>query len=377
MTLFDRYLLGTFIKILIISFLSLTGLFVVIDMFGNLDEFISYADREGSLLQVLSSYYGARVLSFFDRISGLLALVAAIFTITWFQRTNELTAVMAAGIPRVRVVRPLVVATVIVALLAAANRELGLPQVRDRLSRNAQDWLGESARPLTPRRDHRTSILITGKATVAARQEITQPSFRLPNSLSQFGRQLAARKATYQPPAAEHPGGYLLEGVSHPADLQELTSAAQDGAPVILTPKDHAWLKPDACFVVSDITFEHLVADSVWCQFSSTPELIEVLRNPSLDYGADTRVTLHRRFVQPVLDVTLLFLGIPLVLSRSNRNIFVAAAKCLLLVAAFFVVILGCQALGSTILVSPALAAWLPMLVFIPIAYVGALRRWE
>ena len=377
MTLFDRYLLGTFIKILVISFLSLTGLFVVIDMFGNLEEFISYADREGSLLQVLSSYYGARVLSFFDRISGLLALVAAIFTITWFQRTNELTAVMAAGIPRVRVVRPLVAATVIVALLAAANRELGLPQVRDRLSRNAQDWLGESARPLTPRRDNRTSILITGKATVAARQEITQPSFRLPNSLSQFGRQLAARQATYRPPAAEHPGGYLLEGVSQPADLQELASAAQDGTPVILTPQDHAWLKPDACFVVSDITFEHLVADSVWCQFSSTPQLIEVLRNPSLDYGADTRVTLHRRFVQPVLDVTLLFLGMPFVLSRSNRNIFVAAAQCLLLVAAFFVVILGCQTLGSTILVSPALAAWLPMLVFIPIAYVGALRRWE
>ncbi len=42
-------------------------------------------EREGSLLRVLFGYYGARVLSFFDRISGLLALIAAIFTITWFQ----------------------------------------------------------------------------------------------------------------------------------------------------------------------------------------------------------------------------------------------------------------------------------------------------
>ena len=42
-------------------------------------------------------------------------MVAAIFTITWFQRTNELTAVMAAGISKARIVRPLVAATVIVA----------------------------------------------------------------------------------------------------------------------------------------------------------------------------------------------------------------------------------------------------------------------
>ena len=68
-------------------------------LFENLEEFISYAERQGSLLGVLIDYYGARVLSFFDRISGLLALIAAIFTVTWFQRSNELTAVTAAGIP--------------------------------------------------------------------------------------------------------------------------------------------------------------------------------------------------------------------------------------------------------------------------------------
>jgi lipopolysaccharide export system permease protein len=271
MTLFDRYLLRTFVKVLAVSFLSLTGLFIIIDLFGNLEEFISYAEREGSLLRVLFGYYGARVLSFFDRISGLLALIAAIFTITWFRRTNELTAVMAAGIPKARIVRPLVAATVIVALLAAANREVGLPQVRDKLSRNAQDWLGESAKRLTPRRDNQTQILITGKATVAAHRQINQPSFRLPNSFVEFGRQLVARQATYQPATDQHAGGYLLEGVTQPANLAEIPSARQDGKPVILSPKDNPWLKPGECFVASEITFEHLAADVAWCQFHPRP----------------------------------------------------------------------------------------------------------
>lgn len=377
MTLFDRYLLRTFVRVLVVSFLSLTGLFIIIDLFGNLEEFISYAEREGSLMRVLFAYYGARVLSFFDRISCLLALIAAIFTVTWFRRTNELTAVMAAGISKARIVRPLVGATVVVALIAATNRELGLPQVRDKLSRNAQDWLGESARRLTPRRDNQTHILIMGKATIAARAQIQQPSFRLPGYLSQFGRQLVGRDAVFQPATEHHPSGYLLSGVTQPANLADLGSACQGGEPVILAPKDQPWLKPDQCFVASEVSFEHLSADMSWAQFSSTAQLIDMLRNPSLDYGADTRVTLHRRFVQPVLDVTLLFLGMPLVLSRNTRSIFVAAGQCLLLVGGFFIVALMCQTMGNAILVSPALAAWLPVLVFVPVAYVAALRRWE
>lgn len=377
MTLFDRYLLRTFVRVLLVSFVSLTGLYIIIDLFGNLDELLAYAGREGSLVQVVTSYYGARVLSFFDRTSSLLALLAAIFTITWFQRSNELTAVMAAGIPKRRIAQPLIAASIVVAALAAINRELGLPPVRDKLGRNAQDWLGESAQRLTPRRDNRTRILLAGRATVAAQRQIVQPSFRLPTTLAAFGRQLVAREATYEPAGPGHAGGYRLDGVTQPANLADLPTGQVDDQPVILTPRDHPWLAPDQCFVVSDVTFEHLGSDAVWRQYASTAELLRAIRNPSLDYGADTRVALHRRFVQPLLDVTLLFLGLPLVLARSSRNLFVAAAQCLLLMLAFLVTVLVCQTMGTTVLVSPALAAWLPLLIFVPPAYVAAARRWE
>ncbi len=379
MLIFDRYVFRMFLKVLLVSFLSLTGLFIIIDLFGNLEEFISYADRQGSLLAVLCDYYGARVLSFFDRTSSLLALLAAIFTVTWFQRCNELTAVMAAGISRARAVRVLIVGTILVALLAAVNREVTLPKVRDKLTRNAQDWLGEKAGRLNPCRDNRTNILFSGRATVAARRQIAQPSFRLPRRFSEFGRQLVATEATYLEPTSEHPGGYLLENVSQPENLKQIDSRYQeaDGAPIILTPKDHEWLKDGQCFVASDVSFDYLAADSAWQQYASTAELVSALRNSSLDYGADTRVTVHRRLIQPLLDVTLLFLGLPLVLSRSHRNVFVAAAQCLLLVGTFFVVSLACQAMGNTVMIRPALAAWLPLLIFAPLAYTAAVRKWE
>ena len=97
------------------------------------------------------------------------------------------------------------------------------------------------------------------------------------------------------------------------------------GDPVVLTPHDTDWLKPDECFVASDITFNQLEGGPAWRQFASTGELLTGLHNRSLDYGADVRVTIHARLVQPILDVTLLFLGLPLVLSRQHRNVFVAS----------------------------------------------------
>ena len=86
--------------------------------------------------------------------------------------------------------------------------------------------------------------------------------------------------------------------------------------------------------MVSNVTFD-LLTDGLASQFASTAQLIAGLRNPSVDFGADVRVEIHSRIVHPFLDVTLLFLGLPLVLTRENRNVFLAIGLCLLVVTVF------------------------------------------
>jgi lipopolysaccharide export system permease protein len=168
-----------------------------------------------------------------------------------------------------------------------------------------------------------------------------------------------------------------LDGVRVPEALPEIESFYFDEVPVVLSPRDTPWLEPDQCFVVSNISFNQLVASNAWRQYSSTPELIAGLHNPSLDYSADVRVAVHARILQPVLDMTLLLLGLPVILSRESRNIFVAAGKCVLIVAVFILVGLACHAAGYNYLISPALAAWFPLLIFVPVARftTGALWR--
>ena len=375
----DRYVLWLFIKVLAISFFSLLGLYVVIDLMANFQEFSSYGKTtDGGLVGVLWDYYSPRAFWFFDVTSGLSAMVAGIFAATWMQRTHELTALMAAGLKPARVVRFVWLASIGVSLAAVANREVCLPRVREKLSRNAQDWLGSAAKPCRPMWDLKTNILISGKHTFVGEKRIESPTFsQLPEEFQTWGRQIAAENAWHQAPIDGRPAGFLLRGVRLPANLATLDSASLNGETILFGPKNNSWLKPGECFVASGVSFEQLTVGSQWQEYMSTSELIAGLYNQSIEYGSYVRVTLHKRFVRPLLDVTLIFLGLPLVLSRGQRNLFAAGGYAAALVLAFFVVSLASHSAGQNYLLSPHLAAWLPLIVFAPIAYVLARPLWD
>ena len=70
------------------------------------------------------------------------------FTVAWIQRHNEMTALMAAGVSRIRVIKPLIIAAVSICLLAAINREVLIPRFREELTRKPQDLIGDHGQNL-------------------------------------------------------------------------------------------------------------------------------------------------------------------------------------------------------------------------------------
>jgi lipopolysaccharide export system permease protein len=367
-TIIDRYMLRQFVQVLVICFLSLIGLYIVIDAFGHLDHFVDHAEKNGNLLNTMASFYAFRAIMFFDRTSGVLTLIAVMFTVTWIQRHQEMTALLAAGIKRTRVLRPVLVVAIGVSLAAAANREFVMPTIRHRLAVDSTNLGGEQEAVMQSRFDSQTDILLGGEKIIPSQQKIVAPNFVLPQQLDQFGKQLTAREASFLPANGELPSGYLLSGVTAPVSLVKQPSLLLDNKPVIITPIGNDWLQRDQVFVVSGVSFEFLSAGATWRDFASTREMIHELRSPSTDIGADVRVAIHTRFIQPFLDTTLLFLGLPFVVSRGNRNPFIAIGLCLAVVTIFMVVVLGCQSLGAGGWIAAPLAAWLPLIIFAPIA---------
>jgi lipopolysaccharide export system permease protein len=157
--LIDRYIARAQLHAFVIVFVSLAGLTFVVDAFTNMEEFVTHAAEGGGLWKVLGKYYGYRLISFFDATSAIISLASAMFALSWLERHNELTALLAAGVTRWRIARGSIAFAAIVAILAGANRELVLPRIREAFSRNAQDLKGNKEQPFEARYDHETEIL--------------------------------------------------------------------------------------------------------------------------------------------------------------------------------------------------------------------------
>ena len=325
-------------------------------------------------------YYAFQSIFFFDRTSSLLVLMSAMFTVAWIERHNEMTALMAAGVLRVRIVAPVILAGTVITCLATLNREMLIPRYKEQLAQRPGDLVGNIAQEISLQRDYETDVLINGLAAYPDSGRIEQPEFLLPRTFDEheYGHRISAENAYYQPPAGKHPGGYLFDGVREPKNLAKKASVSLGQRPVLITPRDAPdWLGPQQCFVASDVTLEQLTGDRAFRMFASTADMIRALRNRAMDYGADIHVTIHSRIVQPVLDVALLLLGLPLVVSRESRNVFMAIGLCIGVVAFFLSTVIAFQQLGGGGAISPSLAAWSPVIIFVPAAVGAAGTMWE
>jgi len=357
--------------------LSLTGIFIVFHAFTNLETFFRFA-KGVQLIKLMATFYAFQAIFFFDITYALLALMAAMFTVTWIERHNEMTALMAAGICRVRIIAPVLIAAIVINVFAAVNRELIIPRFRQELSRQPDELAANAGEDLCPQYDNRTDVLIRGKTAFVNQQRIEKPDFLLPPNLRNYGKQIIAVQAFYKAPSGDRPGGYLLDGVETPKNLGKQPSLMFDNKPLLITPRDRPdWLEPNQCFVVSDVPFEQLNGGRAFRAFASTPQLISSLRSAVFDFDAGIRVRIHSRIVQPLLDISLLFMGLPLVASRNNRNVFLAIGMCIGLATAFLLVVIGFQKLGTIELLSPALSAWIPLMIFVPVAVYMAEPMWE
>lgn len=378
MTIFDRYVAWHFVRVFAICFLSFAGLFTVLDAFQNLDSFFEYGEKHGSLATTMLSYYGYRSLAVFEASASVLTLAAVMFTTAWLQRHNEMTAMMAAGVPKRRILAPLFASAVAASLGTATVRELWLPKVRHEagIGRNAQDLGGKTSTPIAPLVDLETRVRIAGDSAIASKNTIVNPRFTVPACDAWAGGDLVGESAVNLPPRGGLPAGYLLRGAAPPTSSRSPLKIGD--RPVVWTASSSDRLAADEVFVASRVVLSQLTGDWTFRKYASTRELARALASPSLRFSEELAAAVHGRIVQPLLDATLVLLGLPLVLQTGrNRSIFTAIGQAILLIAAFVGATIAGQELARQNYLSPTLGAWLPLFLFAPAAAMLSDPIWE
>lgn len=370
-TQIDRYILVLFLRTVLVCFASLASIFVVFHAFQNMGDFTELADREGTgLISVMGAYYGPYLLLLFDWTGAIISLMALLFSVGWLRRTGELTATLAAGVSHGRIFRPMVFAAMGIILVQFASRELVLPTMRDAMSIKSKDLSGDAPQALLPNYDKLSGILLQGESVRPRSRTIQNPSFRLDGDYGAFGDAIAAPVAQWLPADDRHAEGYLLTDVRLPDSIETIPSTGVADRPILLTAADQDWLNPGECFVATTVNTEILQTDQSSTRLCSSAQLFRRLRNPAVHNSMATRVLLHERIIRVPLDFALFLLGLPLVVNRGGRNLFMMIGAAIGTVIFFFSLKTAASAMGGGgYFLPPDFAAWTPLIILGPFAY--------
>ncbi|WP_237170764.1 LptF/LptG family permease [Paludisphaera borealis] len=203
MKIIDRERFWAFLKAYVICYISFVGLWIVLDAFSNVDEFMKRAVGFRQLMSVMGRYYLVRQADFFDKLGSVISMMAAIFTVTWMQRANEQLAMLAAGISTHRMIMPVIVSSIVVSGLSVANQELIIPRYAEELQKSHDDDGTQKITMLPSRYDSR-GLCIIGKEADRASKTITgRFNVTVPKEIFGTGSQIEGKQATYI--TADHP----------------------------------------------------------------------------------------------------------------------------------------------------------------------------
>lgn len=430
MKILDRYVITTFLKNYLISFFVLIGLYVTLDMVFNFDELVQVQERAnvtGGLdsalvvIKAAANYYFYQLFYIYVQLSGMIPVVAAAFTLIRLSRFNELSAMLSAGVPLLRIASPIIIVALVLNGLLLLDQELLIPEIIPKLVRSRQEAGQETSTKdfqIPAMQDDKNAVLNVARYRPAAvspvMYEMTLIERNREFTVANEAGMLALANATVTTPAARK-WDIVLRSDNHKtyelfkdkagdiSNWREVPAGSVSGdrpiAKIVARradwdPATKSWLLTDArrddgllyntgrkiddtiAFYKSNITPEeiNLYRQGNYVELLPTRRIDELLARPQ-SYGTVALLRVkHNRFTQPLVNIVLLLLAIPCVLSREPTRLKAAATKCLILTGLCLCTsFLGQQLTGQPPSSSiaqqwPAIMAWMPLLIFGPIA---------
>ncbi len=339
MKLLDRYLMAQFARNLALVICSLVAIYLLVDFFERLDNFLESQKTIGLAVK----YLLLKLPFMYAQLIPVCILLAGIITLGVLNQHFEFMALMAGGISVIRIIRPLLVAAALFTLLTVAIGQWVLPATTAATNRI---WYEEVNRQ-TPKgilRDGRTYFRGTEGIFSFVRPNPEKNEFRN-FSFAAFDAEhglttlLTAESATWEK------GTWLLQ------NGQQKERADNGGFSVtIFKTLSRAFAEePEEFFVppykIEEISYSKLLRQAMDSKVSNHESLVEF----------------HRRFSYTFLGIPLLLLGIPVLLSvhkTRGRDLALAIPVSCGMAFAAWGAWSASQSLAKTATLPPGIASW-------------------
>ena len=166
--------------------------------------------------------------------------------------------------------------------------------------------------------------------------------------------------------------GTLLPDGSRPTSsgwlLSNITKSAEpppEGIQGVIIP-----LNTGQIFVkVEQMNFRRMTRSKTWYQYASLMEIVSEMEETGAQQLSCLATQLHQRLAAPLVTLVTIALGLGIFLRESSKNVFLNTGLCLAGAAGIFLCTMIAKYLGDREYISTALAGWLPIMIFGPMAY--------
>lgn len=343
----ERYILAEFVKIFLIAVISFIMLFVMVDVFENMDNILKY--NVPIRMSVLFFIY--KIPFIVSQITPVAVLVSALLSLGMLSRHGEITAIKAGGIYLLRVVAPLLIAGLVISIAVIAMNESVTSNALKKVDAFRKQWFGyqngtfsrEGMWVKTPRG------IINIKQFEPRKNRINGITLHVVEKPFSVRGRVTARLAEWK-------GGRWV------AAEASAWSFSKDGSAVKTEAKDYAFddlLRPEDL-----MNFENLQKDMNFLELRHYVRELELEGYDASRYEID----MYGKITFPLVNFLMVLVGIPFAL-KTGRNSGIAMGVGLSVVIAFgyWVIFAVMRSLGQNGMLPPIVAAAFPDILFLAV----------
>jgi lipopolysaccharide export system permease protein len=342
--LLDRYLIREFLVPLLYCLLAFMLVYIIYDLSAHLDNYIE--DRVP--MRFLFHYYLIQMPLVMVQVIPLSILLAIVYCLGALNRSNEITAMRAAGISVYRITLPYLVLGVLFSGLIFYLNDRHAPRAYEESKKFLQDASGrkedEQIRPLAfyNSKEHR-AWAGQWKSSGDTLQNIAVRSF----SNGQVVETISAAKGSFVDQE-----WWFFDGAIQRYDSKGRARGSEEG----FTKRRFPFAEKPEDFLSSQKDSLSMSAGELWRSMSLYPRDSEIFGRKLVD--------LHYKLAFPFVGITIVLIAVPLSISSRRGGAAGSAGLSIAICISYYVIGMMTLSLGRGGHISAWLASWFPNILF-------------
>ncbi|MBI5359152.1 MAG: LptF/LptG family permease [Planctomycetes bacterium] len=351
----DKYILLGFIVSLSLSILGIVGIYIIIDIFAKISDYNT--DNIKSLFNNLAAYYFYKMPLIITQLFPMILLASVMFLLIRISKYNELSAIICAGISVYRALASVFAVTVVLVISFFLIEEFFAPGLTERANKVELKLTGNTLSKKVMAQFDEDNFMYAEKIDVL-KNELDEITIGFCDNNHNRTRTIYAPAGKW----VKLTSSWLLYGKAG-ANVTVITNKLSPRG--IIMPQKEEF--PELSVHIS-LDPKQLVKITTKNTFATTSQIMSLMKKyPDMrnkPIYTQLQLQLHSRFASIFTVFILLCIGIYYVLQKEMKSFFVGVGLCLMVSIIFFIFQIFFNYFANKYKFYPALAAWLPTIIF-------------